>query len=151
MTATNHVVVTAAVVEREGEFLVTRRPAGAHLEGCWEFPGGKCEPGETLDECLRREMLEELGVNVLVGRELLTTRHDYSDRVVELHFFACELKGVPQPALGQEMRWVTRGELGSLRFPPADAELIALLASPGASSTTRYGIGLNGDADEAGP
>jgi len=62
-------VVTAAIVERDGAFLVTRRPDGTHLEGHWEFPGGKCEPGETLAECLLREMLEnevvEFGIDLL--------------------------------------------------------------------------------------
>jgi mutator protein MutT len=151
MISRDRIVVTAAVVERDGEYLVTRRPAGAHLEGCWEFPGGKCEPDETLDECLRREMLEELGVNVLVGEEVLTTCHEYADRTVELHFFACELKGVPQPALGQEMRWVRRDDLQSLGFPPADAEMIERLATAPRSVPTRHGTGFSGEADEAGP
>jgi 8-oxo-dGTP diphosphatase len=150
MSPADRIVVTAGVVERDGEYLVTRRRAGVHLEGCWEFPGGKCEPDETLDECLRREMLEELGVNVLVGAELLTTCHDYADRAVELHFFACELKGVPQPAFGQEMRWVKRDELRSLGFPPADTELIELLAATRGPAPTRYGAGFSGAADDPG-
>lgn len=120
-------VVVAAVVERDGAFLVTRRTRGTHLEGHWEFPGGKCEPGETHADCLRREMREELDVEVAVGREILTTRHAYRDRTVQLHFYRCELAGMPRPRLGQAMRWVRRDELASLRFPPADAELIEQL------------------------
>jgi 8-oxo-dGTP diphosphatase len=122
------IVVTAAIVERDEGFLVTRRPDGTHLEGHWEFPGGKCEPGETLAECLLREMLEELGVAVIVCEEEFATSHGYADRDVELHFFRCELRGEPRPCLGQEIRWVPRTELPTLRFPPADAELIARLS-----------------------
>jgi 8-oxo-dGTP diphosphatase len=126
-------IVTAAVIEEDGRFLVTRRPQGVHLEGHWEFPGGKCEPGESLDACLRRELIEELGSTATIGAELLVVSHDYPERVVELHFIACRLTGTPAPLLGQEMRWVARGDLTSLRFPPADDELIALLATePGA-------------------
>jgi 8-oxo-dGTP diphosphatase len=123
------IVVTAAVVERAGRYLVTRRPHGVHLEGCWEFPGGKIEPGESHAEGLRREMREELGVDVLVGRELLTVTHEYADREVELHFYACELDGEPVPRLGQEMRWVSRTALRTLPFPPADETLIRQLQS----------------------
>jgi mutator protein MutT len=120
-------VVAAAVIERQERFLVTRRPHGAHLEGYWEFPGGKCLPDETLDACLRREIEEELGAATTVGGELHRVTHAYDDRVVELHFFACDLLGEPRPLLGQEMRWVAREDLSDLAFPPADAELIALL------------------------
>jgi 8-oxo-dGTP diphosphatase len=117
----------AAVVEREGRLLVTRRLQGTHLAGLWEFPGGKCEPGETPDDCLRRELHEELEVEALIGDEILTTVHAYGDRTVELHFRRCELAGEPRPRLGQDIRWVTRGELKSLDLPPADADLVALL------------------------
>ena len=120
-------VVTAAVVERDGMFLVTRRQAGSHLEGCWEFPGGKCEPGETLVASLARELDEELAVALRIGDEVFTTTHAYPERRVELHFFRCDLLGEPRPQIGQEMRWVSRAELATLAFPPADTELIELL------------------------
>jgi 8-oxo-dGTP diphosphatase len=123
------VVVTAAVIERSGAFLVTRRLAGVHLEGCWEFPGGKCEPGESRTACLKREILEELGTDVRIGPEIFVVEHAYPERIVELHFFACELAGEPSPLLGQEIRWVRREELHTLDFPPADAELIERLRS----------------------
>lgn len=119
--------MTAAVVRRGSTFLVTRRPRGVHLEGYWEFPGGKCEPGESHASCLRREIVEELGVEVTIGRGLFEIAHDYPDRTVELHFFECELSGDPVPLIGQEVRWVEREDLGRLEFPPADAELIAML------------------------
>jgi 8-oxo-dGTP diphosphatase len=123
-------VVAAAVVEREGTVLVTRRQKGVHLEGLWEFPGGKCEAGETIAACLAREMLEELAVAVRVGPEIFATVHDYPDRRVELHFLACELLGDPAPQLGQELAWVSRGDLDPSAFPPADAELITWLSRP---------------------
>ena len=122
------IVVTAAVIERDGRFLVTRRQKGVHLEGFWEFPGGKCLAGEPLASCLARELREELAVDIRVGAEVFTTTHDYPERRVELHFLRCELAGEPLPQMGQDMRWVGREELAALEFPPADAELIAILS-----------------------
>jgi len=123
----NRIVVCAGVIERDGRFLITRRQQGVHLEGLWEFPGGKCEPGETLSGCLARELREELDVAVAVGDEVFTTVHAYSERSVELHFLRCELIGEPAPQLGQQMQWATPADLGQLTFPPADVELIELL------------------------
>ena len=123
----NDIVVTAAVIDRDGRLLVTRRQKGVHLEGYWEFPGGKCDAGESLEACLARELREELDVEANVGAEIFTTTHTYPDRRVELHFLRCELNGEPRPQVGQEMRWVGREELATLEFPPADAELIRLL------------------------
>jgi 8-oxo-dGTP diphosphatase len=123
------IVVTAAIVERGGRFLLTRRQKGVHLEGFWEFPGGKCDAGETLDACLRRELREELAVDASVGAEVLATTHAYADRTVELHFFRCAIAGEPVPQLGQAMRWAAREELATLEFPPADAELIRTLSA----------------------
>jgi 8-oxo-dGTP diphosphatase len=120
-------VVAAAVIERDEAYLVTRRQRGVHLEGYWEFPGGKCDHAESLHDCLRRELVEELGVDASIGGEILSVTHQYPERMVELHFIACELRGTPRPLLGQEMRWVRRDELRDLRFPAADEELIALL------------------------
>ena len=121
------IVVTAAVIEDHDRYFVTRRTKGMHLEGYWEFPGGKCEDGETLEQCLRRELKEELGVETTIGAEVFTVTHDYGDRQVELHFFSCSFLNSPVPRLGQEMRWVPRTELRSLPFPPADDELIERL------------------------
>jgi len=121
------IVVTAAVIERAGRFLVTRRLKGTHLAGAWEFPGGKCDAGETLAGCLARELREELDVEARVGAEVFTTTHAYPERSVELHFFRCDLSGEPRPVLGQEMQWVRREDLATLEFPPADAELIRIL------------------------
>jgi 8-oxo-dGTP diphosphatase len=124
------IVVTAAIIQRDGRYLVTRRPPGAHLAGVWEFPGGKCDEGEPLTSCMARELDEELRIRATVGSEIFTTTHDYPDRRVELHFFECHTADHPSPLLGQEMRWVTSEELEDLDFPPADAELIRMLRRP---------------------
>jgi 8-oxo-dGTP diphosphatase len=121
------IVVTAAVIERDGRLLVTRRQRGTHLEGYWEFPGGKCDPGETHEACLARELREEFGASATIGAKILSVTHPYPDRIVELHFFRCRLTSDPIPQLGQEMQWVTREQLGSLKLPPADVELVDLL------------------------
>jgi 8-oxo-dGTP diphosphatase len=121
------VVVLAAVIEREGRILLSRRLKGTHLEGLWEFPGGKCEPGETHEQCLARELAEELGISAAVGRELMATEHAYAERTVRLHFRACSIEGDPRPMLGQDLLWVERRDLRALDFPPADKELIDLL------------------------
>jgi len=123
------IVVLAGVVERDGRFLVSRRLKGTHLADLWEFPGGKCEPGESHEVCLAREFREELDVDIEVGPELLTTEHVYPEKTVRLHFRRCGLRGEPQPMLGQEMRWITRDELQTLSFPEADRDLIRMLTS----------------------
>ena len=89
-------------------------------------------PLESQEELLRgflvREVREELGCDAIVGEKLLEVAHEYPERTVELHFFRCDLNGQPQPLLGQEIRWVGSTELRTLDFPPADEELIQLLA-----------------------
>ena len=133
MPTADPIVVTAAVIERDGCFLVTRRLDGTHLAGHWEFPGGKCEGAETPECCLRRELREELDVESAVGEEMFRTRYRYDTApggpYLELRFFRCALNGAPRPILGQHMRWVPRHELSALAFPPADAEFIARLTS----------------------
>jgi mutator protein MutT len=117
----------AAVIERGGRFLVTRRLEGTHLPGYWEFPGGKCNPGETHEVCLARELREELGIDARIGAEIVTIEHAYPERTVRLHFYRCEIAGDPRPLLNQEMRWVSRNEMRTLPFPEADRKLIELL------------------------
>ena len=121
--------VVAAVIEVDARVLVTRRLRGTHLEGLWEFPGGKIDPGETHDAALRREIREELDADVDVGPLVLATAHDYPERRVHLYFYRCTLTTTLRPMLGQEARWVPRAELGTLEFPAADAELLALLTA----------------------
>jgi mutator protein MutT len=129
MTAKSPIVVLAGVIERGGRFLVGRRLKNTHLADYWEFPGGKCETGETHEACLERELLEELGIGADVGEEMLSVLHAYPERTVRLHFRRCVLHGEPRPMLGQELRWVTRAELLTLPFPSADTELIDLLVA----------------------
>ena len=124
-------IVTAAVVERAGLLLVTQRVDGTHLAGFWEFPGGKCDPGEGERACLEREILEELGVGAIVHEEIHRTLYAYGERRLELVFFRCDLEGEPLPLLDQQIRWVSRADLGTLRFPPADEELIEILRREG--------------------
>jgi mutator protein MutT len=131
------IIVVAAVIEANHRFLVTRRQAGVHLAGLWEFPGGKIDPDEPDEAALRRELKEELDVDIDVGERLFSTVHAYDDRTVELHFYRCALKGVPRPLIGQEMRWVPRDELGQLGFPPADTELIEMLTKSAGTSPPR--------------
>ncbi len=85
------IVVVAAVIERGGRFLVTRRIEGTHLAGYWEFPGGKVHEGETQEAALQREILEELNAGVLHLRKIFHTAHAYPERTIELHFFRGEL------------------------------------------------------------
>jgi mutator protein MutT len=122
-------IVVAAVVERAGEFLVARRLTGTHLAGYWEFPGGKVLPGETHEQALQREIVEELNTGIASIQKIFSTSHAYPERIVDLHFYRGELTGAPQPVLGQELRWITRAQFASLEFPAADAELIARLVS----------------------
>lgn len=122
------IVVVAAVIERDDAFLVTLRPEGAHLAGRWEFPGGKVHDHENHFEALGREIFEELDAVVEVGELMHTITHTYAEKVVELFFYRCELRGIPKPMVGQEMRWVPKSELSSLPFPEADRDLIRLLS-----------------------
>ena len=121
------IVVLAAVIERDGHFLMTRRLKGTHLAGKWEFPGGKCEPEEAHEACLARELREELGVRSEIGAEIFTVEHAYPERTVRLHFHQATLLGEPTPLQGQEMRWVAREDLRALELPEADAGLVDLL------------------------
>ena len=126
------IVVVAAVIERDGRVLVSRRLEGTHLAGRWEFPGGKCEPGESHEACLARELEEELGVTrSTVGEEIGTAEHAYPERVVRLHFRRCTLDEEPRGLLGQSLRWVTRAELGTLELPDADRDLVKRLIQEG--------------------
>jgi 8-oxo-dGTP diphosphatase len=121
------VVVIAAVIERDGKLLVSRRLRGTHLAGFWEFPGGKREPGESHEDCLTRELSEELGVEASIGEELLVTEHSYHERSVRLHFHRASITGEPQPRLGQALKWIDRRNLDQLSFPEADRDLIRRL------------------------
>lgn len=122
------IVVVAAVIERDGSFLLTLRPDGTHLAGHWEFPGGKVHAHETHEEALRREIFEELDAVARVGELVHTVTHAYPEKTVQLFFYQCDLDGEAKPMIGQEMRWVAKNELSSLPFPEADRALIATLS-----------------------
>jgi mutator protein MutT len=120
--------VAAALVFRNGQVLITRRPADAHLGGLWEFPGGKRKPGETFKQCLARELQEELGVKVAVGKRFETVSHRYPEKTVRLKFFVCGLPdGEPQPLGCAAIRWIGKAELDDFEFPAADARLLKKL------------------------
>jgi mutator protein MutT len=117
--------VAAGLVYGEGRYLIARRKPGVHLAGFWEFPGGKREPGETLEECLRRELLEELGIRIDIPIPFQIIRHVYVEKTVELHFFRCRIETGPATAIDcAEIRWVWPHELGNFEFPPADRPII---------------------------
>jgi mutator protein MutT len=120
--------VAAGLIFCEGKLLIAQRPAGGHLAGLWEFPGGKCETGETLPECLQRELFEELGINVSVRERVMTTTHAYPEKSVKLNFFLCQLiTGKPHGMEGQACAWVDHEDLGRYSFPEADAQLLEKL------------------------
>lgn len=126
--ARNSIEVSAGLIFRSGKLLITQRHAGAHLGGLWEFPGGKREPGETFEQCLVRELREELGVDVQVGELLQSVTHSYPEKTVHLRFFLCSLRGgEPQPLDCAACKWVTKDELAAHDFPAADAGLLEQL------------------------
>lgn len=120
--------VAAGLIHRKGRYLIARRKPGLHLGGYWEFPGGKREPGESLEDCLRRELFEELRIRVEAPVPFQVVRHEYPEKTVELHFFRCALDdsdAVPED--GAEIRWVLPEELDRFTFPPADQAVITAL------------------------
>jgi mutator protein MutT len=118
-------VAAALVQDARGRYLIARRREGTHLAGLWEFPGGKREPGETLEECLRRELAEELGAEFSVGDRVETIRWAYPDKTVLLHFYRCRVeRGTVTPLEGQALAWVAPAGLADYEFPAADQALI---------------------------
>ena len=123
-------VAAALIQDAEGRYLITQRRRGSHLEGLWEFPGGKRDAGEDMQACLARELTEELGARFVVGEKVDTIRWEYPDRTVVLHFYRCRLEsGTIEPQESQAMAWVAPQNLTRYRFPPADRELIARLGT----------------------
>jgi mutator protein MutT len=123
--------VSAALIFHGGKLLITQREAKAHLGGLWEFPGGKREAGETFEQCLVREIREELGVEIAVGELFEEVVHSYPEKTVHLKFFICNLiGGEPQPLGCAAFRWVSKSELEEFKFPAADARLLEKLKSP---------------------
>ena len=105
--------------------MITRRPAGRHLAGFWEFPGGKQEGNESLEGCLEREIKEELGIEIRAESRFLSVPYEYETKRITLHVFQCtDLKGQPAALEGQETQWVLPKDLSRYDFPPPDFEVI---------------------------
>ena len=122
---TDRIVVAAAVIERAGRVLLTKRPAGTHLAGCWEFPGGKLRRGESPQAALVRECREETGLEVGVGRIVDVTFHRYPERDVLLLFYRCEwLRREVEHLEVADHAWVTPAELDRYELPPADRPVV---------------------------
>ena len=126
MSAAKKVIeVSAALIFRAGQLLITQRHAKSHLGGLWEFPGGKREVGETFEQCLVREIGEELGVEISVGELFEEIAHDYPEKSVHLKFFICKIiSGEPQPLDCAAVKWIEKAQLAAHEFPAADAQLL---------------------------
>ncbi len=119
-----HYTVTAAVLRRDGKVLLAKRPSRGLLGGLWEFPGGKVEGGETQAEALRRELREELGVEVRVGEAFGVYRHAYTHFHITLHAYLCELvRGRPRPLEAAELAWIAPGDLGNYPMGKVDRQI----------------------------
>ncbi|MFO8040231.1 MAG: A/G-specific adenine glycosylase [Sodalinema sp.] len=127
-----HKQIGVAVIWNDRQqILIDRRPDEGLLGGLWEFPGGKLEAGESYQDCVRREIREELAIDVEVGDHLMTVTHAYSHFKVSLHVYHCRhVAGDPQPLESQEIRWVTLDELDQFPFPKANSKIIAALRHP---------------------
>jgi len=128
-----HKIIGVAVIWNDkGQILIDRRRSGGTMGGLWEFPGGKVEPSETVEECIKREIYEELGIEIEVGKHLITIDHTYTHLRVTLTVHNCRyLGGVPQPIECEEIRWVTLDELDQYAFPEANTQIIAALSLSG--------------------
>ncbi len=116
-------VCAAVVLKGDRLLLATRRP-GSHLAGKWEFPGGKIKEGETASQCIERELLEELGLNVSCAGELFALDFEYPEKSIRLHFMSCETDSVAKPMEGQHIGWFTAREALALDLAPADEKAL---------------------------
>ncbi|MGC8886966.1 MAG: 8-oxo-dGTP diphosphatase MutT [Verrucomicrobiia bacterium] len=122
--------VAAGLIFKDGKLLITRRKKEDYLGGLWEFPGGKRNVNETFEDCLKRELMEELGIEVSVGELLWSMTHNYPEFQVHLRFLFCSLiKGEPKPIGCDSIQWISREQLCDYQFPEADALLVDLLNS----------------------
>lgn len=124
-----HKIIGVAVIENDkGEILIDRRLEEGLLGGLWEFPGGKVEPGESMEECVKREIKEELALDIEVGEELIVVNHAYTHFKVSLHVHMCRyLGGEPKAIASQEIRWVTLDTIDEYPFPKANSTIIETL------------------------
>ena len=126
------IVVAAALLREDGKILLQKRPEGRSMAGLWEFPGGKIEAGETLTDCIAREIREELAIEITVGEHLISIEHTYPTFIVTLIVHNCQyLGGTPQPIECDEICWVKPEDLDKYQFPGANSAIIAaILAMP---------------------
>lgn len=125
-----HYVVTAAVLSRDGKVLLAKRPSKGLLGGMWEFPGGKIEPDESLEACLRREIREELGVAIKVGQPFGIYQHAYTHFRITLHAFLCALvEGEPRPIAAAELAWADPDDLTRYPMGKVDRQIARRLAA----------------------
>jgi 8-oxo-dGTP diphosphatase len=131
----NLLPVAAAIIFRESEVLVARRRKGLHLEGLWEFPGGKIEAGESPEQCLERELMEELGIQCRIDSFVGESVYAYSKKTVQLlGYRGVFLHGIFRLVDHDEVRWLEVGDsLLSLNWAPADIPLVRLVVERGAS------------------
>ncbi|WP_068515061.1 A/G-specific adenine glycosylase [Leptolyngbya sp. O-77] len=123
----------AVIWNEQGHILIDRRKPEGLLGGLWEFPGGKIEPGETVQDCIRREIREELGIEIEVGDRLMVIDHAYTHFRVTLNVYHCRhLSGHPQPIECDEVRWVTAAELDQFPFPKANLQIIEAIRAANA-------------------
>jgi len=120
--------VSAGVIFRDGLLLITQRRPQDHLGGLWEFPGGKRHAEESDEDCLKRELMEELGIEVEIKSLLETITHDYPEKSVRLKFFHCAWqRHEPRAIHCHDFKWVKREQLLDYPFPAADARLLQML------------------------
>ncbi|MFM6155400.1 MAG: 8-oxo-dGTP diphosphatase MutT [Sphaerospermopsis kisseleviana] len=125
---THKIIGVAVIWNNEKQILIDRRLPTGTMANLWEFPGGKIETGETIEECIEREILEELGIKIEVGKHLITVDHTYPHLRVTLTVHNCHyLSGIPQAIECAEVRWVGLDELDNFDFPEANGEIIAAL------------------------
>jgi A/G-specific adenine glycosylase len=130
----------AVIQDDQGRILIDRRRQEGLLGGLWEFPGGKVEPEETIEECIQREIREELGIEIEVGRHLITIDHTYTHFRVRLNVHYCRhLSGEPRPIESDEVRWVTLEEIEQYPFPQANVQIISALKASAAKNSTKSG------------
>ena len=119
------ITVTAAVIEKDAKIFAARRGPGKHLEGFWEFPGGKLEPDETPEQCLARELAEEFGIESRVGKFIGESIFDYGEKIIRLIAYQVEhLAGDFQLEDHDEIRWLSHKELDDIMWAPADVPLL---------------------------
>jgi 8-oxo-dGTP diphosphatase len=121
-----HKQIGVAVISNEaGEILIDKRKMSGAMGGLWEFPGGKIEAGETIVDCILREIQEELAIEISVGEHLITIDHTYPTvRVTLIAHYCKHIGGIPQPIESDEIRWVEVGDLHEYQFPDANVAII---------------------------